>query len=257
MSQMNEVDIQDGAAPQQPATFAIGGQALSKGAAAKHFAAMLKRYEAGESISGQDASDLSDLLALHPKAEQKRGGGDSAVSFSVLQITPTAKCFAVVRADGSRTDFSYHKCLEKPQTPLEQLLPALHAAAKPAMAAHQEAAFSGNADVRCPYTGEALTVRNSCVALAGPRGLKELATGWLEKQKLTAADVPLESRDKKVGARLADRALANSFKQYFAQHAVLEVVSHTGLRLARMSLADAPRGASSTEPDDDMADCTS
>lgn len=183
--------------------------------------------------------DLQSLLQYHAKADQKKGSG--VQGFSVMQMTPNSKSFAVVRTDGTRTDFSYHKCMTK-ACPVKDLRRALHATIKPMLDSHKGEAFKNGTKLDCPYTGEPLTERNAVVSFSKPGCFNDLVDSWLRKVGKGASELELESRDKKMGARLKDKELVASFKQFFAQQAVLEVVSRTGASMARLSLKDSDVG---------------
>jgi hypothetical protein len=52
---------------------------------------------------------LCSLLALHPRGPEKIGSGISY--FTVEHAVHGTRCFYLTRTDGSRTDFSYFKCV--------------------------------------------------------------------------------------------------------------------------------------------------
>ena len=54
-------------------------------------------------------SFLCALISLHPHAEEKLGSG--AGHFTVEPAMHGTRCFYLTRSDGSKTDFSYLKCL--------------------------------------------------------------------------------------------------------------------------------------------------
>jgi len=85
------------------------------GDARAFFKEMLNRYPLGARLSDADAEDLEALLQRHEGLEEKVGCGidhfevreppDDAPPFS-------ARCFWIVRTDGSVIDISYPHCLE-------------------------------------------------------------------------------------------------------------------------------------------------
>ena len=54
-------------------------------------------------------SFLCELMALHPRAAEKVGPG--VQHFTVEHAAHGTRCFYVTRIDGSKTDFSYFKCV--------------------------------------------------------------------------------------------------------------------------------------------------
>jgi hypothetical protein len=60
-------------------------------------------------ISGDDHAFLLELLKKHPHAAEKVGAG--VKHFTVENAKGGTRCFYVTRVDGSRSDFSFMKCL--------------------------------------------------------------------------------------------------------------------------------------------------
>src|SRR6516165_2679144 len=73
-----------------------------------HFSAMLWRYEIGAVITPEDEAGLRWLIEQHYEFEQKRGCG--IARFTIVETIKGARGFAIVRNDGSITDFSYRTC---------------------------------------------------------------------------------------------------------------------------------------------------
>jgi hypothetical protein len=82
-----------------------------QGDAEAYFKEMLSRYRVGQSVTGEDASDLEALLALHNDVESKTG--DGLVGFGVMKGEYGTKCFSVRRADNTEIDFSYLRCIRQ------------------------------------------------------------------------------------------------------------------------------------------------
>jgi hypothetical protein len=73
------------------------------------FKAMLAKYRPDEWVSEADSSLLVELLHRHPDTAEKTGNGIH--HFEVMRAEFNTKCFAVVRRDGTRVDFSYKTCI--------------------------------------------------------------------------------------------------------------------------------------------------
>jgi hypothetical protein len=69
----------------------------------------LSKYAPEQWVSDSDAVFLTELLKLHPDLGEKVGNGIH--HFEVMRADFNTKCFAVVRRDGSRVDFSYKVCV--------------------------------------------------------------------------------------------------------------------------------------------------
>lgn len=83
------------------------------GDATAYFSSMLGKYPVGARVSETDAHDLRALLKRHDEVVEKTGTG---VDHFVVERAPdghAGKCFWIVRTDGSKTDVSFHHCLER------------------------------------------------------------------------------------------------------------------------------------------------
>ena len=81
------------------------------------FKAMLSRYQPEGIVSAADSEYLSELIKRHPDEIEKIGNGIH--HFEVMRADFNTKCFAVVRRDGTRIDFSYKVCVNsEPMAPL-------------------------------------------------------------------------------------------------------------------------------------------
>jgi hypothetical protein len=86
------------------------------GDATLFFRNMLKGYTVGERVSDVDAIDLTALLERHEEKSEKIGNG---IKYFEVNLPPseyppyTQKCFWIVRADGSKIDFSVGHCLKR------------------------------------------------------------------------------------------------------------------------------------------------
>lgn len=74
-----------------------------------HFKAILGRYDLWETVSTDDAHDLSELLRRHKDFADKVGTGIR--SFKVIKDEYKGRCFGIERKDGTTVDFSYIRCV--------------------------------------------------------------------------------------------------------------------------------------------------
>lgn len=77
--------------------------------ALSYFKEMLSRYSPEDVVSDADGAILRSLIARHPEAAEKRGPGIH--HFEVMSAEFGTKCFAIVRNNGTRIDFSYPICV--------------------------------------------------------------------------------------------------------------------------------------------------
>ena len=85
------------------------------GDATAFFRGMLSRYEIGERVSDDDAADLAALLERHDERDEKVGVGIAGFEVDDPPVGDTPqfsqRCFWIIRADGTRMDFSFVHCL--------------------------------------------------------------------------------------------------------------------------------------------------
>ena len=70
---------------------------------------VLYRHPLLEPIHGADHEFLLELLKRHPRKEEKIGV--CVKHFTVEKAQGGTQCFYITRVDGSRSDFSFMKCL--------------------------------------------------------------------------------------------------------------------------------------------------
>jgi len=81
----------------------------SQKAANQFIEEMLNRQPLRTPIPEPDHSFLCALVSRHPRAAEKVGAGIG--HFTVEHFIHGTICFYLTRVDGSKTDFSYFKCV--------------------------------------------------------------------------------------------------------------------------------------------------
>lgn len=81
----------------------------TQAAAVESIREVLYRHPLQVPIEGPDHAFLLDLLSKHPHATEKAGAG--VKHFTVEKAKGGTQCFYITRVDGSRSDFSFMKCL--------------------------------------------------------------------------------------------------------------------------------------------------
>jgi hypothetical protein len=84
----------------------------TKTEAKAYYRSMRASYAVGERVQGADANELAALLDRHPERNQKVGVGIAHFT-ATLGYGRGTPCFAVVRTDGSKEDFSYLACVDE------------------------------------------------------------------------------------------------------------------------------------------------
>lgn len=90
----------------------VGNQKFAtKKAAILFFRAMLNRYRPLERVQVEDEGFLRQLFNAHPERNEKLAGQPIS-HFEVHPFEHGTHCFFVVKADGSKIDFSFYTCID-------------------------------------------------------------------------------------------------------------------------------------------------
>ncbi|XWS48985.1 hypothetical protein CRYUN_Cryun13aG0124700 [Craigia yunnanensis] len=72
---------------------------------------ILHKYPIDHRLSGADWNTLMMALYFHPRRDEKIGSGAQEIKVGYHPEHTNARCFSLVRTDGTIVDFSYHKCV--------------------------------------------------------------------------------------------------------------------------------------------------
>ena len=207
----------------------IGGLFFpTRKAAAEHYQKILWERPRYERLLDPDHSHLCWLLERHHEYEQKAGVGID--HFIIVNTKYDAIGFYVIRTDGSRTDFSYITALDgKMPSARREVLEALRWEVEDNILRAKRAWFDQHEDaagtVECALTRERITWKQSHADHAPPFPFRTLADTFLTAHKITLTpDLLAPSADCQVERLLADRALAEEWRAFHHQLAVIRVV---------------------------------
>lgn len=217
----------------------LGGEEFpTKDAAKKRIQAMLGGYQPGMIVNAFDSLILCDLVQRHPNAEQKIGAG--IAGFRVIRNPeyPSSKCFALVRTDGSVTDFSYNECL-RPTPPNQKAKNGFRSAIMTDILQFKQSAFDeADGPLFCPFTGEKLGFAGAHVDHAPPDTFASLLERFLTMEGISLGSIEVKpSMDNSYLDRLADEALESRWVAFHNHYANLRIVSETA------NLSIIPKGA--------------
>src|SRR5262249_483766 len=138
-------------------------------------------YEPGATISGADDRALRRLIEQHPDYDQKRGCGIAC--FTVTDDTAFgSRCFVLVRADGSRSDFSYRDCISPKSAPAT-LLAGMRLEVADDIQAAKVKHFENHGDelgrIKSAVSDVLITIEDAHADHAVPRTFNELAVLFL------------------------------------------------------------------------------
>jgi hypothetical protein len=162
---------------------------------------------------------LGDLLAMHPEAETKIGGGVDHFEVRVNLKTPG---FWIIRVDGSETDFSFIKALRPPDHATRVRMAMRRAVVDQVLAVRDEVYGDGET-VACPITGERVTKENCHVDHYDPPFI-ELADRFAEGEG-GYEQIGVVTADGAIGTNLSDEDVTRRWQDFHREHAKLRVVS--------------------------------
>jgi hypothetical protein len=192
-------------------------------AATERVRAIIQQYENEQRVSMADAAFFHDMLALHPRCEEKMGVG--VIGFVIRQnpIYPN-RTIHLIRADNSECDFSWPKCLhgERPGQ--------LHRQAMRVCILQQILAYKNRmlqSVQHCPESGVRLTSNNCDVDHQAPQTFDKLVDDWLVTQGITIEGVTITpSRDLQYRREMTDDRQRKSWYSFHQTHAQLRLLYH-------------------------------
>lgn len=198
----------------------------TKADAAKYVQSILARYQVGQAIEGEDQEVVLDLLSRHPDAVKKIGVGVRELFVDIPE--QGGKCFWLRRSDGSKTDFSYQKCLA-PKPPHAKYMEACRNAVKDQINAKRDEVFATRDEIQCPLTGEMISRDKAHVDHTPPNEFRILAFEFARVEKFDPLEVELDGcGDGESEKRFHDRELERKWREFHRERAVLRVVSVWG-----------------------------
>jgi hypothetical protein len=188
---------------------------------------VLRRLSPGDDLESEDLRFVSDLLALHPRVEEKTGPGVERISIRTSEYG--RKGFLIHRLDGTILDFSYKKCI-RPPSHRDYVIKALRQAVASQTIAFADATFSKDAILICPLKSVEIN-RRGCHVDHDPPFWKLVESFLscpfdddLAFDKIAVARRPGVSS----AVDLVDRELHARWAAWHAEHAKLRVVSVVG-----------------------------
>jgi hypothetical protein len=200
-----------------------------KGDAVEYFREILYRHDLGVTIPEPDATHLYGLLERHPEAVAKIGVG--VKGFSTRRAMFNTRCFEVHRTDGTTTDFSFKPCLDgKAPSALAEALRAFRTEVAEDTKQMKWEFFRASKHleqkVACALTGRLLSLDEAAVDHAPPNTFKALAERFLAQHGIVPTSALVTpSKDNQYTPRLADRTLAEKWRDFYRANASVRVVA--------------------------------
>lgn len=197
----------------------------TKTEAKSHARDIMARYQEGQRITGLDDLFLRDLVAIHPEAVRKIGGGIDHFTTQLDPVWRNSRHFVIVRSDGSSTDVSFHICIDGSNDRRDVFHGLRHAVADQVIA-FQRLALGGDLMPICPFTAEVLTIANAHVDHEPPDTFLALATRWMHSAGLKVEDIPLvDNADNQWVRTMRDANQIASWAGFHRENARLRIIS--------------------------------
>ncbi len=129
---------------------------------------ILYAYKIGETVTPEDVSFLSELLKRHPDCAQKVGCGIACIRVQRDKEWGTTRHFEIERTDGTRTDFSFLKCISGADSKMTHFKKACRSAVMQQILDFKNRCFASNQEVLCAITGEHITWYETHIDHADP-----------------------------------------------------------------------------------------
>jgi hypothetical protein len=197
----------------------------TQGAAKANARRILREWDDGSPLTGQDALDVTALLRNHPDAEQKIGSG---VDYHYVGPDDWGtKGFRTRRTDGTEVVWSYPTALSgRARDPRGQLLLTMRNEVAEDVAAFKRDWFTQHGDGEraiCSESYELVDWSDAAVHHDGAWTFNRIANSFIFRERLEPESVAIVRAG--VGStRLGDRPLAARWRQYHLDTALLAVV---------------------------------
>ncbi len=204
----------------------------TKAAAKAEVRRVLNDSPAGEPLHGTALDLITALIQLHPTAEEKIGSGVKSIVTKRTRFDNMV--FRIVRTDGSDIDFSYLKAIDGEPDKMQDSSNAMRNEITEDINVFRRAWFAENADAdgqaNCSITGAPLAVNKSAHVDHFAPTFDELAKQFVDVVGLDA--VATAPRPDGIGRQLANRQVADSWRQFHNERAHLRVI-HVSANLSR------------------------
>lgn len=196
--------------------------------ATKFIQSILHSCALGEPIPDNYVSYVSALFLRHPDWHIKYGVGVD--HFEVRNALHGTRCFYIVRTDQSIDKFSFSSCITgKAPSKKSEVQNAFRAIIQEGLNIKKSTYFRQHADangcVKCQRTGELITKAEAHTDHVAPRTFEKLVFDFLQSISLTYDDLELSRpADMQFHYIVVDQALAEKWKQYHDEKAVLQII---------------------------------
>ena len=196
----------------------------------KRASSILNSYEIGAFLSGNDLDFVLALLDNHPESTSKKGEGVKSIKIVPHEeFGKKNKSFAIVRVDGTETDFSFMKCITPP-TPLGVFKQTCRRTIEFQIVSFKKKYFKDNEDsngfIVCPITNELVNFENAHVDHQPPKTFDRLVEAFVQQFQIDISQVEIGGvADGDVVRYFVDKKLSVEWQEFHRRNADLRVVS--------------------------------
>lgn len=191
--------------------------------------------KSGQRVDDLNELELRELIKYHPKCKEKTGVG---IDHFMVEGPAYSKHFVIVRTDGSRIDFSYHRCYGTDKPDIHQ---AARYAVNESIKSFRDKKRLPDGKFLCELTG---AIERYADVDHHPLGFLQILNDWKKERGLTDADIATKEPPDGIGIMFADDALASDFRQYHDTRAelhILSVVAHQEVTQRKKTSCTLPR----------------
>lgn len=208
-----------------------GVQFRTKNEIVEYVRRIFDKYRVGAYLDAGDFSFVMELLRGHSRYALKVGCGISAVRIDLNTEWKAYKMFTLIRVDGSEADVSYRECIY-PTSKRQHFAAACRRSVVPDVLAFKQRQYDEHRDslnrVPCELTGEWVHWDEAHVDHAPPWTFQTLVEMFLESYFLPLAEIEIGGdEDGAFQSYFADEAVAESFRAFHNERAVMRVLSKT------------------------------
>jgi hypothetical protein len=186
--------------------FLSGHEFPSLTAAKAHAKAILDKYSSGDFVNNEELAFLKSAIALRGPEKLKEKEDVGIKSIFIDYNCGGDKAFYISRIDFSETDFSYIKCFTKPN-----LFNDFSAACRNSVQKEKAAQKMGLGFDQYDAHHEGIP-------------FKDIVQSFIEDEHIDITKIEFLKGDGVQGRYFKDEKLADAFKKFHSEHAVMEIL---------------------------------
>lgn len=204
----------------------------------KYVRSIVDSYTDNTWLNPEDFNFIMEIIKLHDEAESKIGPGIAGIWIKKNYPYMT-RGFWITRTDGTITDFSWVKCIDKPKDHKKRdFYAACRTSVKQQIIDFREEAFKDNNKIICPLSGEVLTKYHCHIDHIYPDTFENIVKNFIEEYNLNIDSVKVEpTKDGEIETKFKYNNISELFYNYHMEKAKLRVISkQANLRISKKGI---------------------